>query len=496
MNDYRLLGPLDVTVAGKPVELPGGKPRALLARLLLDANRVVAVETLVEALWGERPPSSAPKILQAHVSALRKALGAEAIETRPPGYLLRTGLQATDLSRFEALAERARAARDPRQQVRLLREALALWRGTPLDEFRREPFAVTAAHRLGELRLDALTRRIEAELQLGEADRLVPELSALVAAEPLREQPRRHLMVALYRSGRQAEALACFRDGRRLLVGELGIEPSPALQELERAILRQDPVLGAPAPSRVERGSIVCAAGAFSELIPPLAGDGRELVVVELARDAPGLAAANDHLSELRERDIRTASFTSTDPDADLARLASEQRAELLVVAEEPAAALLSAAPCDVAYAARPELRLGTGAVLVPFGGDRDEWAALELGAWLARAHRLPLRLLGAEARGDRRDASRLLAAASLALQRFAGMSAEPALVEAGPGGVLAQHGAAIVASLPRAGLDPTRRRLVEQTQVPLLFVHGGLRPSGLAPDQTLTRFSWSLATY
>jgi len=131
--------------------------------------------------------------------------------------------------------------------------------------------------------------------------------------------------------------------------------------------------------------------------------------------------------------------------------------------------------------------------VLVPFGGGRDEWAALELGAWLARAHGLPLRLLGAEARDGRRDASRMLAGASLALQRFAATAAEPVLVAPGPEGVLAVEGSVVVASLPPGGLDTTRRALVERTAIPLLFVRAGLRPGGLAPDRTLTRFSWSL---
>jgi hypothetical protein len=132
--------------------------------------------------------------------------------------------------------------------------------------------------------------------------------------------------------------------------------------------------------------------------------------------------------------------------------------------------------------------------VLVPFGGGREEWPALELAAWLARVHGLPLRLLGTEAAGGRRDASRMLAAASLSLQRFAGVATETAIVPPGPGGVFSQDGAVIVASLPAGGLDETRRRLLEQSPVPVLLVHGGLRPGGLAPDRTLTRFSWTAA--
>jgi hypothetical protein len=145
--------------------------------------------------------------------------------------------------------------------------------------------------------------------------------------------------------------------------------------------------------------------------------------------------------------------------------------------------------------APRPDLPFRPdAAVLVPFGGGTEEWAALELGAWLARAHRLPLRLLGAEARDGRRDASRMLASASLALQRFAATAAEPLLVPPGPHGILGAEGSVLVASRPAAGLDSTRRVLVEQAAIPLLFVRPGLRPGGLAPDRTLTRFSWSLA--
>jgi hypothetical protein len=149
---------------------------------------------------------------------------------------------------------------------------------------------------------------------------------------------------------------------------------------------------------------------------------------------------------------------------------------------------------CDAAFVPRPELRVANDApVLVPFGGGSDEWAALELGAWLARAYGLPLRLLGTEARGEQRDASRMLAGASLVLQRFAGVAAEPILAEPGPEGILAQPAAAIVASFPADGLDRTRQALAARAEVPLFLVRSGLRPGGLAPDRTLTRFSWSL---
>jgi DNA-binding SARP family transcriptional activator len=493
VTEFSLLGPLQAVEDGRPLSLPPGKPSALLARLLLDANRVVPAETLVEALWGESPPPSAGKVLQAHVSQLRKLLGRERIETRPPGYSLRAEPEEIDLRRFERLVEAAGTAGSPERRAELLRDALALWRGPALAEFRQEPFAAAAARRLAELRLGALERRVEAELELGEHARLVAELEDAVAQEPLREPLRAALMLALYRSGRQAEALARYRDGRRLLVEELGIEPGPALQDLERAILRQDPsLLQAPA-AQPARGPVIGAGARLAGLLAPLCADGRELLLVELAGSSEELRELSAGLDAARadSASVRTACFTSDAPAADLARLADEQGAELLVVTRLDE--LPSDAPCDAAFVPRPELRVEDGPVLVPFGGARAEWAALELGAWLARGYGLSLRLLGTEARGEQRDASRMLAGASLALQRFAGVAAEPMLVEPGPDGILAQPAAAIVASLPADGLDRTRQALVDRAEVPLFLVRSGLRPGGLAPDRTLTRFSWSL---
>ena len=472
--EFRLLGPFE-----GPVELPGGKPRALLARLLLDAGRIVAVDALIEGLW-ERPPPSATKVLQAHISALRKVLGPETIETRRPGYALRE--TTSDLARFEALTERASRTRDAAERARLLREGLELWRGEPLAEFSREPFATAGALRLAELRLDALTARLTAELELGDGARVLRELTDLAQAEPLREEPRRLLMLALYRSGRQADALAVYRDGRRALVDALGLEPGTRLQELERAILRQDPSL-APGPVQPSRGPIVCIGTAPVALLEPL---GRELIAVELVASGTELAGASERMAGIAG--ARTAVFTSADPIADTLRLATQQGAELLVVTAA-AEALLAAAPCDVAIVNGRE-ELGDGPVLVPFGGERSEWPALELGSWLAEAHGRPLRLLGAEAGAGQRDASRTLAAASLVLQRFGRRAAQTAVVRPGAEAVLAERGAAIVAAHAR---DQTRTQLLAEAEIPVLLVHGGLRPSGLAPDRTLTRFSWSL---
>ena len=486
MTDFRLLGPLEVVDGGERVALPAGQPSALLARLLLDANRAVSPDALVDAIWGDSPPASARKVLQAYVSHLRKALGSERIETQPAGYVVRVQPGELDLAHFERLTEEARATADPARRSSLLADALSLWRGSALAEFRGEPFAPPAARRLDDLRIAALEERIEAELTLGHHERVVGDAQALVAEEPLRERPRRQLMLALYRGGRRAEALACYLDARRRLVDELGLEPSRALQELERAILREDPALDADGEPKRMRGPVLVSGGAPLDLLLPLCADGRELLRIDVVASAEEL-----RLHAPAVAGIRTAAFTSKAPADDLARLAVEQQAELLVVGDVAAVPPLPV--CDVALATTRSFS-ASAPVLAPFGGRRDEWAALELAAWLAHVHGLPLRLLGTEQTGDRRDASRLLASASLALQRFTQVAAESVLVQPGAEAVLAQESSVIVASLPSGELDATRRRLRDAAAVPVLLVRGGLRPSGVAPEHTLTRFSWSVS--
>ena len=231
--------------------LEGAKARALLVLLLVHANRVVPSEQLIEDLWSGSPPSTAPNALQVYVSQLRKLVGREALVTRPPGYLLRADPDLVDAVRFERLVEQARkelAGGSPEPALAALEEALSLWRGTPLSEFVYERFAQREIGRLEELRQAALEERFEAHLALGRGADLVGELEALVAEHPLRERLRGQLMLALYRSGRQAEALELYQATRRLLVDELGIDPSPSLQRLETAILRQDPSLE-PSPA-------------------------------------------------------------------------------------------------------------------------------------------------------------------------------------------------------------------------------------------------------
>jgi DNA-binding SARP family transcriptional activator len=241
--EFLVLGPLEVAADGRPVALPAAKPRALLGLLLLNRNRVVSVDDLIDELWGEEAPETATKALQGYVSQLRKALGPERLETRPPGYTLRVEDGELDLDRFEALGRDGHerlAGGDADGAARVLTEALDLWRGPPFAEFAAEPFARTAAGRLEDARLAALEDRIEADLVVGRHAELVPELEQLVAREPYRERLRAQLMLALYRAGRQADALDLYRRTREILVDELGIEPSRELQELEQAILRHD----------------------------------------------------------------------------------------------------------------------------------------------------------------------------------------------------------------------------------------------------------------
>jgi DNA-binding SARP family transcriptional activator len=230
--EFRILGPLEIRDEGQVVEFGAGKPRALLAILLLNANRVVSSDVLIESLWGERPPDTANKALQVYVSQLRKALGRERIVTASPGYELRLEPDELDLDRFERLV-----ADD--EYI----EALALWRGAPLADFAYEPFAQSEIARLDELWAGTVESRIEADLAAGRHATVVAELEALVGQYPLRERFRAQLMLALYRTGRQAEALEAYQEVRGALVEELGIEPSHELRDLHRRILAQDPVL-------------------------------------------------------------------------------------------------------------------------------------------------------------------------------------------------------------------------------------------------------------
>ena len=246
--EFRILGPLEVAGDDGPLDLPAGKPRALLALLLLHRGEVVSVDRLVDELWGEAPPPTAAKNVQGYVARLRRVLGNGALLTQPPGYALR--VETLDAAHFEALVDEARHE-EPAAAAPRLQRALALWRGPPLAEFAYEPFAQDEIRRLEELRLAALEDRIEADLALGRHEEVVAALESLAREQPLRERLQGLRLVALYRCGRQVEALEAYRATRRRLVDELGVEPGPELKELERRVLAQDPSLD---PPRRDRG--------------------------------------------------------------------------------------------------------------------------------------------------------------------------------------------------------------------------------------------------
>ncbi len=232
--DIRLLGTVEASVDGRAVAVAPGKPRALLAMLALHAGSTVSSERLIGGLWAEPPPATATKLVQLHVSQLRKALGAQDLLTRGRGYELRLGPEDLDVSRFQRLVAAGRP-----------REGLALWRGPPLDDVAGEPFAAAEINRLEELRLAAVELAIEHDLAAGRHRECVGELERLVLEEPLRERLHAHRMLALYRSGRQADALEAYRHARAVLVEASGVEPGTELRHLHEAILRQDSALAA-----------------------------------------------------------------------------------------------------------------------------------------------------------------------------------------------------------------------------------------------------------
>ncbi len=731
--DYRILGSLEVLRAGRQVPLGGAKQRAVLAILLLGANRVVRTDELIDALWTEIPPGKPQTAVQGYISQLRKILDPdhpfEVIITEAAGYRLPAGQDDLDLFRLESRLRRGREALDGGHAdaaSRTFTEALALFRGPPLADFIYEDWAQVEIGRLEEMRLTCLEERIEADLRLGRHGELVGEIEALVAARPLRERIRAHLMLALYRSGRQSEALGAYQEARRALVEEFGIEPTRALQELERRILLQDPSLDLePAPRHlaesagaltllftdiegstrlihrlgdsyagvllehrrllretfeahrgrivdshgdsffasferpaaaaeaaaaaqralsshqwpggvqlkvriglhtgnpvvvadglvgldVHRAARICEAAyggqvllsretaellgqegpseidiqdlgehalrdltepehLFQLVVPGLPGSfppprsdpqsaepvpdrsilviphegaaaqrlvevavplarsqaPHELIVAQLvepggrtaAKVEDSLVRATFDLQTVRvglvESGItaRVAVFTSSSAGQDIVRLASEQDVDLLLLSApegledgplEPELAFVFAnAPCDVAICLlRGGGREEGDLVLVPFGGSAHDWAALELGAWMASADGSRLRLLGvmSDPETGKRDASRLLAAASLAVQRLTGVSTEPALFPPGPEGLLraSEDAARVVAGVPEdwrdRGLGPVRAALSRSGLANTLFVRRGVRPGGIAPRDSLTRFTWSLA--
>jgi DNA-binding SARP family transcriptional activator len=530
--EYRLLGPLEVLVDGRPVDVGPPRHRCVLVLLLTQANAVVPAHHIVDELWGDTPPASAVNLVQGAVSALRKVVGKDSITTRGSGYALRVLPDTLDLQRFERRAEEGSLALDDGHlddAAAALGDALALWRGQALADLANESAIQAVAARLNELRLLALERRLEAELGLGRHADALGDIRALVAEHPLRERLHGLLMLALYRCGRQADALEAYRMARATLVEQLGISPGPALQELEGRILRQDPGLLSPAPERPMpivaaeeplRSILVTplAPGSLDALLAlaePLAREPRrEIVVVGTVPRVDELSGLNERLqarrAELVERGLaaRAAAFTSMTPGADLARLAIEHDVDLALVdapggllEDARVLTLLEQAPSDVAIVAAPVAAVTPVAerVLVPFGGAVHDWAAVELGAWLARNTSSALQLVGASEGARGRDASRLLANASLAVQHAFGVPAEPLLVEPDAEALLAaaSDAGAVVVGLTerwrREGLGAARTALATRGSATTALVRRGMRPGGLAPRGTETHFTWTV---
>ena len=276
--EFRVLGPLEVLDGRRTLPLGGAKQRVTLAILLLHRNEAVSRARLVEGVWGDSPPASAAHSIESYISRLRKVLGEgdtpARLLTRSPGYLLRVDEGELDLQRLEALMDQGRRALssgDPSAAASAFREGLALFRGAPLEDLQYAPFHRAEVGHLDDLRLAAIELRIDAELALGEHSDVIGELSALIAKHPLRERFWEQLMLALYRSGRQGEALATFDRVRRHLAEELGVDPGHSLRQLHRRMLRQDPVLEPPGSERlIELDSAERAARAADE---PATGD-------------------------------------------------------------------------------------------------------------------------------------------------------------------------------------------------------------------------------
>ena len=485
--EFRILGPVEVVADGEPVTISSRKQRGLLAALLVNANQVVSRDRLIDDLWGASPPSTAENTLQVYVSQLRKALagteGNAAIATQPPGYLIHVAPRQLDLWTFEqhlATGREALKAGDAELAADQLRAALALWRGPALSELEDADFAQPTVARLDELRLSAIEELIDADLAAGRHGSVQAELDELVSRHPLRERFWHQLMLAYYRSDRQADALEAYRRARSVLVEELGIEPSARLQQLERAILAQDPSLESPvrAPDAATPPASAAEAVPASTILVLADDDGWPAPLVELASSlaqaepsrelllmhpvsadsAPSaLQAASTLANDERTRltmlglDVRATAFTTRNPSADIARLIADDSVPLAFLAAGASAgdptrsavatSLLDELACDVAILITDDARrlgpLDEARLAVPFGGSDHDWAALELAAEVAKATGGSIELIGRAEAADVRDASRLLATATLALQRMAGVSAELRLAAPGPEGVV-----------------------------------------------------------
>ncbi|HEU5279220.1 MAG TPA: BTAD domain-containing putative transcriptional regulator [Gaiellaceae bacterium] len=394
MLEFSILGPLEVRAAGAPLSLGGPKPRELLALLLLHLNQPVSTDRLIDELWGDRPPETAANTLQAHVSHLRRVLHAPltaaeepALITQAPGYLLRARPESLDADRFEQLvraADAARAAGAADQAVGLLTEALELWRGPVLADVGELRAAQPEIARLEELRRRALEDRIACELDLGRHLEVLPEIEALVAQNPLAERLRTQLMLALYRSGRQAEALEAYRAARDALKAELGLEPGPELRRVHLAILRHDRSLLAPDPDglppesrlpsfltafvgregEVDEVAELMRAGARLVTLTGLGGMGKTRLGIEVARtlESHGMSVSFVQLASINEPALVGSTIAQALGESGVAAedsLVQHLRAQgpLLIVLDN-FEQVLEAAPLLVRLLAAPQLSL------------------------------------------------------------------------------------------------------------------------------------------
>jgi DNA-binding SARP family transcriptional activator len=518
---FRVLGPFQVEADGRPLTLGSPRRRALLALLALNASRVVGVDRLVDALWGESPPRTAVHVLHVYVSDLRRSLPDEVLVTAPPGYLLRVPTGAVDLADFERLVSRGRealAAGDPAGAVDSLDAALGLWRGPVLADLAGEGFVQVEARRLEELRLAARELQAMAALASGGGPDLVPQLLDLVADHPFRERPHALLMRALAAAGRQAEALGVYAAVRARLADELGVEPGAELRSAQTAVLRQE---AAPAQPVTPTGVVLAVGGDLRRLDAlavvasrPAAAAGRELLVaavLDAVTSTPGdlttaAAAAWAAAQRSTPGPGRSAAFRSRSRAEHVTALAAEHDADLVVLdaagligaqgrLADWVVAVLSEVTADVVLLPHDPPTAGLS-LAVPFGGSEHDWAATELAALLARSSGSVLRVIGALTEDD--DASRLVARVGLAIQRAVGVTVEPILTEATvPGLLTALAGTTAVMGVSERwrseGLGAFRQQVADA--VPgTLVIRRGLRPSLLAPPSFGTRFAWSAA--
>lgn len=521
---FGLLGPLEITVDGDDCTPKGRHQRVLLTLLLVRLNETVPSEQLADRLWDGRPPPTALNALQVYVSQLRKLFpGRTVIETVAPGYRLAAPASTLDLYRFQDKWRRGRElfeAGDGRQASELLREALSLWRGDPLVDVQYDAFGGAEARRLEEMRLDATIDRIQVDLALGRHSQVIGELGALVDLHPLREQFASLLMIALYRAGRQADALTVAAQIRTRLDAEYGLMPSSELRELERSILNHDDALRTPGQTRptdpIASAQHVVVAGVNGHPTADLIDAGSavsqalgitELVAVQLTSShgevsdaARSLTAATVGLPVT----VRVAALASASPAKDVARLIETEPVALLVSDlvgpgfTEQTSSLLTVSACDVALVSGAKWR-PNGPIIVLFSGSEHDWAAVGVAANLAHHLNSELLMLAVESSPATGNPSRLLASASLVIQRAFNVSApgqlvSPSIVEIVSACETARMICAGVSTRwNEIGVGPTRAALVE-AGLPVVLLRRGSRPSPFAPAAAKTQYSWSMS--